>query len=265
MNKYSRGFSNPRDSKRPSIENGAGESEILNVQCQACGERSFYRFKKAKNQDWMCINPNCDMFLRSTETPLDLPQKSEDTIYFYLKDGAYGWLSNFWPSKFIGEDNLPYETVEHYYQSRKTLDPLVREWIRSAPKPYLAMKAGRNLRYKDRLAPDWDQYKHIVMLNALRWKFQQNSELREKLIATGEVRLEEDSPDDMYWGRLGENMLGNLLRKVRNELNEMEPMKCPECGIVTFHFRYLLTEDEKTRGYRTAYCLGCGCVTKVGF
>ena len=148
------------------------------------------------------------------------PQGKSEVIYFYLKDEEHGWLSNFWPSPFIAEDGKTYPTVEHYYQSRKTTDLKVREWIRLAPKPYLAMKAGRNLRDKDGLPEDWDEYKDICMMNALRMKFSSNAELARKLMATGQAILGEDSPTDMYWGRRGKNVLGNLLMRLRNELSE---------------------------------------------
>ena len=39
-----------------------------------------------------------------------------------------------------------------------------------------------------------------MMKRAIRLKFSQNSEMLEKLRQTGEARLVEDSPDDMFWG-----------------------------------------------------------------
>ena len=43
------------------------ESEHLKVECPKCGEKEFYRFIHAKNQNWMCFNYNCDFCLKSTE------------------------------------------------------------------------------------------------------------------------------------------------------------------------------------------------------
>ena len=44
-------------------------------------------------------------------------------------------------------------------------------------------------------------------------------ELRERLLATGDEELVEDSPNDYYWGRgrsgTGKNTLGRILMEVR--------------------------------------------------
>jgi ribA/ribD-fused uncharacterized protein len=144
--------------------------------------------------------------------------EEERPILFYLKDEQYGWLSNFWPSQVVGEDGIVYPTSEHYYQAHKTNDQRIRRWIADAPKPYLAMKAGRNLREKDGVPADWETYKVQVMANALHLKFKQNPGLARKLLSTGDALLGEDSPTDMFWGVKGKNQLGNLLAKVREEL-----------------------------------------------
>jgi ribA/ribD-fused uncharacterized protein len=140
-------------------------------------------------------------------------------INFYSKSKEYGWLSNFYSGAFCDNNNVKYKTVEHYYQSRKASDMDIEEWIRNAPTPYLAMKSGRALRpEKDEIKALWDDIKENVMFNALSMKFSQNEELKEKLLATGDAVLHEDSPTDMFWGKKGEDKLGKLLMQVRNEL-----------------------------------------------
>jgi len=141
-------------------------------------------------------------------------------IYFYLREEEYGWLSNFHRAKQVVE-GVEYPTNEHFYQSQKAKDPIVREWIRKAPVPYSAMIAGRALRPHERV-PDWERVTFDVMHRGLRAKFSQNPDLHEKLLATGNDRLHENSPTDPVWEVKGEDMLGKLLMKVRDELRRGE-------------------------------------------
>ena len=49
-------------------------------------------------------------------------QKSQgitDEIKFYKAKDAYGFLSNFYFSKFIDIDGKPWPTAEHYFQAMK--------------------------------------------------------------------------------------------------------------------------------------------------
>lgn len=142
-----------------------------------------------------------------------------DPILFYSsKDNGYGWLSNFWQAK-QEDDNFVYPDNEHYYQSQKANDDVFREWIAYAPTAYLAMQAGRSLRKAD-MVDSWDSKKDEIMLVGLRMKFTQNEDLKKKLLATGDAELHEDSPTDKYWGMKGQDVLGKLLMKVREELKE---------------------------------------------
>jgi ribA/ribD-fused uncharacterized protein len=129
-------------------------------------------------------------------------------IYFYFNKEEYGWLSNFERIGIIIDGNW-YNTNEHYYQSQKANSDINREWIRNAPSPYLAMMAGRSLREKEKKS-NWDNIKFDIMEKGLFAKFSQNEELKKKLIETGDAKL--------YWGVKGEDRLGKLLMKVREEL-----------------------------------------------
>lgn len=145
-----------------------------------------------------------------------------EEINFYLKDEKYGWLSNFWRVKQVCH-GIEYPTNEHFYQSRKAKDEQVARWIASAPTPFLAMCAGRSLRRKE-LRDDWDKegIRIAIMHFGLIEKFEQNEELKQKLLATGEAILHENSPTDMFWGKKGKDMLGRLLMTVRKEIRERE-------------------------------------------
>ena len=136
-------------------------------------------------------------------------------VNFYIREEAFGWLSNFHREP-ITVDRKKCATVEHYYQSCKAKDPKVQEWIRNAPNAFQAMKAGDSLRPKE-LTENWNGTKIGVMLKGLRVKFK-DPELKRKLLATGDLPIHEDSSSDMFWGVLGEDMLGRLLMQVRAEL-----------------------------------------------
>ena len=80
------------------------------------------------------------------------------------------------------------------------------------------MEAGRSLRKNKELIDGWDDRKVEIMLKGLRAKFSQSKMLREALLETGNATIHENSPTDMFWGIKGEDMLGKLLMKVREEL-----------------------------------------------
>ena len=143
-----------------------------------------------------------------------------DDIYFYERtkgrtDGRYRFLSNFYEAMII-IDNKEYATVEHYFQSIKHAGTELEEMIRLASTPAKAKK----LAWTRELTPDWPEIKEDVMLRALRAKFSQHPFLMAKLLATGNARLHEDSPADVYWGVKGLDRSGKLLMIVRDELRK---------------------------------------------
>lgn len=76
--------------------------------------------------------------------------------------------------------------------------------------------------------PDWETIKVDVMKNVVRLKFTQSSELKTRLLATGDEELIEGNRwHDNFWGDCscnncssvkGTNMLGKILMEVREEL-----------------------------------------------
>jgi len=159
--------------------------------------------------------------MRKIQTNLE----GKKQILFYSRGSDYGWFSNFERS-FQIVDNIVYRTNEHYYQSKKANNEEIEVWIRRAPNPFLAMKAGRSLRKKE-MIKNWDDIKVEVMLKGLRAKFlndtkYQSNRLALKLLATGDATLHENSPTDMFWGIKGSDWLGKLLMQVREELRSNE-------------------------------------------
>ena len=131
--------------------------------------------------------------------------------------GDYRFLSNFYPAEVVFE-GIAYPTVEHAYQSAKTLDMDERKRIAALKTPAEAKTEGRKLKLRD----DWETVKFTVMEDCVRYKFTHNGELRDKLLATGDKILEEGNTwGDRIWGVYqgqGENHLGKILMKIRDEL-----------------------------------------------
>jgi len=133
--------------------------------------------------------------------------------------GKYSFLSNFYFSPFKVKDK-EYKTVEHYYQSQKTLDENEQEKIRNVKSPSEAKKLGKQVKIR----VEWDFQKTRFMYIGLLSKFQQNKDLAKKLIDTGDSELiEGNNWHDTYWGvcnGVGKNTLGKLLMIIRSHLKE---------------------------------------------
>ena len=140
----------------------------------------------------------------------------ENDIKFYSNSLEYNWLSNFYRSN-QKIDGIVYPTNEHYYQSQKFKDGQLRKWILLCPKPSYIFLLTRVLKNEPKVY-NWDVVKFDIMLKGLRAKFSQNKILKQRLLETGDKILHEDSPYDRTWGINGEDMLGKLLMKVREEL-----------------------------------------------
>ena len=76
------------------------------------------------------------------------------------------------------------------------------EAIRRVPRPYDAWRMGRSPDHLRRA--DWDEVRDEVMLRAVRAKFTQHRDLRQRLLDTGDEVLVEHSPADAYWGDGGD-------------------------------------------------------------
>src|SRR5271157_5588617 len=125
----------------------------------------------------------------------------------------FAFLSNFHDSPIIymGKE---YKTVEHMFQASKALTEEAHEAIRLLPTPGAAKKAGR----QTELRPDWESVKDTIMFHGVLCKFLQHKDLALKLIATGDIYLEEGNDwGDTYWGVVngeGDNQLGETLMEV---------------------------------------------------
>jgi ribA/ribD-fused uncharacterized protein len=141
-------------------------------------------------------------------------------IQFFKADGPWGFLSNYfrWPFVLAGRR---WENVEHCYQAAKfSHDPVLLELICRHSHPDAAKSFARQ--HQPAWRPDWGVVKLPIMRTAVQAKFGQSGLLTRELLATGEIRLEEASPWDAFWGTgpfgTGENQLGQLLMELRTEL-----------------------------------------------
>jgi len=130
--------------------------------------------------------------------------------------GEFDWLSNFFLCQ-VEFEGMNFSNVEAAFQAAKCLDMKERE-------RFFGLSGGQAKRLGRRveLRSDWDEVKIEIMRQVLKSKFTQNSELREKLIATGDTELiEGNNWNDTFWGVCrgkGRNHLGKLLMEVRAEL-----------------------------------------------
>ena len=131
--------------------------------------------------------------------------------------GSYSFLNNFFSST-IYVKGISYPTVEHAYQSHKTLDDNASEIIRNAKDPMIAKKLGRSIVIRS----DWDDIKIDLMRTFIKLKFE-NPILREMLISTQDLELVQTNQwNDKFWGvckGIGDNWLGKILMEVRDEIS----------------------------------------------
>jgi len=129
--------------------------------------------------------------------------------------GRYRFLSNFYPEP-VEWAGLRWPSVEHAFQGAKHMDHGFRELIRTARTPAEAKRIARSRP----AISDWDDWRVHVMDALLRTKFSEYK-MRLALCRTDPAELIEGNTwGDTYWGvckGVGENMLGQLLMKIRSE------------------------------------------------
>ena len=141
-------------------------------------------------------------------------------------------LSNFYPCKFEFNGKT-FNFSEQCFMYQKALlfnDFEIAEQILNETDVRKIKALGRKVKnFNNEL---WDKHKEDFMFNACYAKFSQNDKLKDFLLSTGNHEIVEASPVDNIWGigfssdkamenvdKWGQNLLGNVLMKVREDLN----------------------------------------------
>ena len=133
--------------------------------------------------------------------------------------GKYYFLSNFYPAK-ITYRGFNFNSVEHGYQAFKAIYEEDFRKIQYAKSSKSAKRLGSLIPVRD----DWDDIKLNIMYNLLEEKFS-ILYFKERLLEIDEPIIEENDWGDTFWGVYngkGENNLGKLLTKIKNEIELMD-------------------------------------------
>lgn len=142
-------------------------------------------------------------------------------MIYTFKSEEYKWLSNMALCQ-ISLKGRVFKSVEHAYVSEKRGDDEWREFCANTElTPHQIKKKGQEIDVR----PDWDNIKVMVMEYCLRSKFK-HEPFRTLLRDTGKQNIQEGNYwNDTFWGvdlkqnpNIGENHLGRLIMKIRDEL-----------------------------------------------
>lgn len=175
-----------------------------------------------------------------------------DTIYIspqrlptHNPDNNY--LSNMYPCAVLVEDfgeTVEFPSSEHYYQFLKHKDIVIHMTNDDTDFQIVDMKSDDSLNWlvacmdsgntgykikrmsKDvKLRNNWNSFKVLAMEHAIKYKFDSNPVLLQKLLDTGDRPIVEMTDwNDTFWGidynsKVGQNHLGKLLMKYRDSKN----------------------------------------------
>ena len=94
-------------------------------------------------------------------------------------NGPYDWLSNMYPCT-IEYNGVKFHSSEQAYQYQKCVTKEDRDLVLSTPHP----RKTKVLARKIQLVEGWDDVKLDHMYAIVKAKFEQNSDLADKLVAT---------------------------------------------------------------------------------
>lgn len=151
--------------------------------------------------------------------------------------GEYQWLSNFWPCQVWvrwNENLYLAKSVEHAYQASKAVEYSDFCAVLAIDGAGKAKRYGRKIKWK----PSWklEEFRIQTMRDLVRQKFNNNPDLKQKLLDTGDAELiEGNNWHDNFWGDCiceycrrnwfnnpPKNYLGHILMEIRNELRKSQ-------------------------------------------
>ena len=150
--------------------------------------------------------------------------------------GEYWFLSNMYPCpvaiNIAGKDYM-FSCAEAAYQACKSDDAMYLKEM-SHLDGFAAKRRGRLVEMTNETRKLWNESREVIMETVVRAKFAQNPALLQKLkLIEGDI-IEENTWHDKFWGccleikansttgeseevLIGENKLGKLLMKIRDE------------------------------------------------
>jgi ribA/ribD-fused uncharacterized protein len=136
------------------------------------------------------------------------------------------WFSNFIPfDKPIEIKGILFQTPEHLYQSLKATNINDVQKIANCKSPGQSKRFARTIK----LRSDWEEIKLDVMEFVIGKQFTKESSQGHKLMLFKDPIIEINYWHDNYWGDcicknckniIGQNHLGKILEKRRNELKK---------------------------------------------
>ena len=175
--------------------------------------------------------------------------KTQPVLFYghFVKNGPYYPFSNWARSEFVAEGHT-FTSNEQYLMWRKAnlfgdkemAKKLLNEGLSLTVSDTEWNKSLRTIKADGRKVKNfneevWKQNREQIMFDGLLLKFQQNEEMRELLLSTGERRLGESVVRDKIWGNgmgknnpealnpdnwKGLNLLGKALEAVRKQLQQ---------------------------------------------
>ncbi len=157
----------------------------------------------------------------------------QDVIGFYDPKADYGYLSNWYRASFM-LDGILYFCMEQYMMYKKAElfeDEEAMQKILESMDPAEIKDLGRGVKNYDDV--EWCGRRQLIVYKGLMAKFEQNRNLKEELLSTGDALLAECAKGDKIWGIglaitnehyqdpkkwNGENLLGYTLMEVRSQL-----------------------------------------------
>lgn len=146
----------------------------------------------------------------------------DDVLYFSMNDINEPMSRNSADAFLL--DNRTWLTVEHYYQAMKFDTSEYQQKILAAVDSDTARKLG-NAKFKRKRA-DFKKIRNTLMTRAIYTQAKTHSEIKHRILETGDRKLVENSQFDYYWGcgrdHRGDNNYGKILMGVRDKLNSEE-------------------------------------------
>lgn len=130
--------------------------------------------------------------------------------------GEHRWLSNFWKCNIVFKNTMFKSSENAYQASKATTKEMFDKFIDISPAE--AKKLGKIIS----IIADFKSFKLDIMYEIVSYKFNNNEDLKIKLIETKECYIEETNVwGDTFWGVYngkGSNNLGKIIMKVRSEI-----------------------------------------------